>query len=653
MHIILAALLLGVLGDALLRATPWGLNFFLWTCAGLCATVALLEHGRRVTALKSDGGWLLLAVIVFSAAFAWRDSATLKWLDASAVACCFALLAWRASGARLRCAGLAGYARGIGLAGLHALGGIVPLVCADVKWRTIPRNGVTRHALAVLRGMLIAVPIMLVFGGLFMAADAIFAGLINRTFQFDEESLISHGLLASVFSWLTAGYFRGLLFAGAPDAAATATLSYGQVPATPTPGVDLTTGPRTPPASVTSAPNGMPEHARRVESWRREDAPERSDDTGAQPESVESAQTERAAAEQTQTAPAGSAATGGDKTDGALPPPFVAPSAPRFTLGAVEVGVVLGLLNALFLAFVCVQVRYLFGGGAWVVATSGLTYAEYARRGFFELCWATALALPLLLALHWLLRADDKLAGRLFRVLALAQLALLFVVIASAITRMRLYQSEYGLTELRLYTTAFMGWLALVFVWFAATVLRGARARFACAALVAAGFVIAALHIVNPDATIVRTNVAQARRGHAFDAAYATTLSADATPALVQALPALAQTERCLAARELLAQWSAQRKTGWRSWSVARSDAWRAVTANEPALRAWACALQVETQLPVADTGSSAPASSSATGGTLLVAPPVAPAVAPPVAPLHAAPPAGARQGAAKGRVRW
>lgn len=52
-------------------------------------------------------------------------------------------------------------------------------------------------------------------------------------------------------------------------------------------------------------------------------------------------------------------------------------------LGPIEVGVVLGLLNLLFLAFVVVQVRYLFGGEALVLVSSTLTYAEYARRGFF------------------------------------------------------------------------------------------------------------------------------------------------------------------------------------------------------------------------------------------------------------------------------
>src|SRR6267378_7321094 len=51
----------------------------------------------------------------------------------------------------------------------------------------------------------------------------------------------------------------------------------------------------------------------------------------------------------------------------------------------VPLATALGLLNALFLLFVVVQLRYFFGGAALVEETSGLTYAEYARRGFFEL----------------------------------------------------------------------------------------------------------------------------------------------------------------------------------------------------------------------------------------------------------------------------
>ena len=42
-----------------------------------------------------------------------------------------------------------------------------------------------------------------------------------------------------------------------------------------------------------------------------------------------------------------------------------------------------------------VQLRYLFGGAALVHVTAGLTYAQYARRGFFELVTVAALLLAL------------------------------------------------------------------------------------------------------------------------------------------------------------------------------------------------------------------------------------------------------------------
>jgi len=173
------------------------------------------------------------------------------------------------------------------------------------------------------------------------------------------------------------------------------------------------------------------------------------------------------------------------------------------SLGIVETTTIFSLLNLLFLSFVLVQIRYFFGGAATVQATAGLTYAQYARSGFFELVWVAALVLPLLLGLHWLQKPGDARAQRLFTWQAAVQVALLFVIMASALARMRLYEGEYGLTELRLYTTAFMGWLALVFAWFTLTALRGRRERFAFGAAVCA-FAL----VVNPDDRIVRANLA-------------------------------------------------------------------------------------------------------------------------------------------------
>ena len=81
-------------------------------------------------------------------------------------------------------------------------------------------------------------------------------------------------------------------------------------------------------------------------------------------------------------------------------------------LGIVEIATILGLLDALFLVFVVLQFPYFFGGA------SALGYAEYARRGFFELVTVAALVLPVLLAAHWLFNAQTPAHARLFNVLS-------------------------------------------------------------------------------------------------------------------------------------------------------------------------------------------------------------------------------------------
>jgi hypothetical protein len=247
-----------------------------------------------------------------------------------------------------------------------------------------------------------------------------------------------------------------------------------------------------------------------------------------------------------------------------------------FSLGIIEVGIVLGLLDLLFLAFVAVQVRYLFGGAPLVGITPGLTYSEYARHGFFELVAVAALVLPLLLAAHWLLRQEGS-ARRVFRALAGVQIVLLFVIMASALERMRLYTDQFGLTEQRLYATAFMAWLAVVFVWFTLTVLRARRERFAFGAMMAGFLLIGVLHVLNPDALIVRTNVERARQGQRFDASYITDLSADAVPVVVPHLEELKPQDSRTIATRILKQWPAGKRTDWRSWSWSRARAAKAV----------------------------------------------------------------------------
>jgi hypothetical protein len=641
-----AALLLGLLGDVLLRAEPWGLNVFLWFGALAAACVALVRQRRAP--LAAEGRWLLPSALAFAAAFAWRDSATLKFLDSLAILVLLALVTLRARGGSVRLAGMTDYVVAGVVSAVSALFGGLLLLFDDIGWKEIPRQGWSKHAFAVLRGLAIGVPVVLVFGALFAAADAIYDGLVRSTFNFDSEVAASHVLLFFAFAWLSAGFLRTAFVGAGPRAsvgglpahvalgfkddsktrgeerraAAAATKGAADFKAGGAAGfrVESVTreesgAPETKHDDVRSAPPSVTEDppptraetappagaVQQTEATRQTGSPSTADaaSTAIPLTTTAAASPTAAAASPTADAPSSETKPGAPSSSSPTPSASAAPASTpssslaeaagvkRVSLGVVEVGVVLGLLNALFLSFVVVQLRYFFGGSEVVLSSADMTYAEYARRGFFELVWVAALVLPLLLCVHWMLRKENPTHERVFRALAVGLLVTLFVIMVSAVGRMRLYQSEYGQTELRFYVTAFMGWLAVVFVWFALTVLRGERERFACGALVAAVSIVGALHFANPNAHIVRTNAALARERRVFDAPYASSLGADAVPALLEALPQMRPHERAQVASNLLA-WAVFDDSDWRSWNWSRSRARAAVAGQEAMLREWA-----------------------------------------------------------------
>ncbi|KPL81297.1 DUF4153 domain-containing protein [Herpetosiphon geysericola] len=260
-----------------------------------------------------------------------------------------------------------------------------------------------------------------------------------------------------------------------------------------------------------------------------------------------------------------------------------------FNLGKVEVGIILGLLNALFGLFVVIQIRYLFGGEQQIA--EGISYADYARRGFFELVTVALLVLPTLLLGSWLIEQRAE-AQPLFRVLALVLLVQVGIVLASAVSRMLLYIDAYGLTESRIQATALMIWIVLVALWFVATVLRQRGHYFANGALVAAMIVLIGLVLLNPSNYIVRYNASH--RGVAsFDGYYVGSLAddADAVPAIIEVLPSLPAEQSCQIATQLLGYWNDADETDadWRSTNVSRNKARELVRQNAQNLTQMSC----------------------------------------------------------------
>ena len=220
-----------------------------------------------------------------------------------------------------------------------------------------------------------------------------------------------------------------------------------------------------------------------------------------------------------------------------------------------------------------VQIPYLFGGMDLVQNTPDFKLAEYARRGFGELVTVAALVLPILLFSHWLLRKDNPKNEKIYRVLAGIQIVLLFVIMISATQRLLLYTGNlgYGLTAQRLYPMAFMIWLAVIFVLFALTVLRGAREQFAWGALWSGLFVLGTLHVFNPDDFIVRTNANLMRQGRSFDTVYVSQLSDYAVPALLETTPTLNFEQQCVVKNKLSRRFAAaQTENDFRTWNWSR-----------------------------------------------------------------------------------
>lgn len=469
-------LVLGLAADRLLWEGPQGPGMTLWM-ALLGATAVLLARREGWAWTHDVAGWSTVAVASLAISM-WRASPVLNLLLflAAVVSASCAILAAR--GRRFGDATLADHVYGLLLTPWHALTGTLSLLVRA----ELPERWGGKRAAAIGRGVLLAVPPVLVFGALFASADPTFERAVGFLVP-DLATLPLHLFLIGFFGWVSAGLLLGLF-----------------------PG--------------------------RTEN------------------------------------------------------PLAAVRPPR--LGVEEIATVLGLVTALFAAFIVIQFSYLFGGTSALERISGLTVAEYARRGFFELLAVAGLVTVLLLLGDATAPAGS--ARRAFRVLAGTLIGLVMLVIGSAGLRLGLYIGSFGLTMARLFAAAAMAWIGLTLLVFAATTLRDRPRRFPAGALAAGLATLAVLTVMNPDALVARTNVARTDGGEQpVDAAYLTELSADAVPTLVAGLGALGPEARCELARTVLRRWGpdAERESGgWRTWNAGEARARAALTTHRTRIQA-------------------------------------------------------------------
>ena len=233
----------------------------------------------------------------------------------------------------------------------------------------------------------------------------------------------------------------------------------------------------------------------------------------------------------------------------------------------------LGSVNVLFFIFILIQLTYLFGGESNISA-QGFTYAEYARRGFFELIAAAIISLLLLLITEKFVikKETDHALG--FKILSTALVAQVILIMASAFTRLSLYEEAYGFTTLRLYSHAFIILLAAIFCLLLYKIYKDKRENtFASRVFVSIVLFLAVMNFLNPDAFIARRNIERFATTGKLDAYYLGRLSGDAIPETIKVLDISNEDLRKRFAHELY--WRAQDINSpyfskWQSFNISR-----------------------------------------------------------------------------------
>ena len=202
-------------------------------------------------------------------------------------------------------------------------------------------------------------------------------------------------------------------------------------------------------------------------------------------------------------------------------------------LGPIEGNIVMAAVNLLFLSFVIVQIRYLFGGSANISET-GYTYSEYARKGFGELVGVAVLSLLLYLVFNSITRRESKAARALFSSLSVLLIANVLVILASSLMRLLMYEDAYGFSELRTYTHIFIFWLAGLLVASIVLELLHKRGSFGLALMIFMIGYSATLGLVNVDRFVAQKNIARISHGYDLDVEYLSQLTTDAVPVMMQ-----------------------------------------------------------------------------------------------------------------------
>lgn len=195
---------------------------------------------------------------------------------------------------------------------------------------------------------------------------------------------------------------------------------------------------------------------------------------------------------------------------------------------SVIIGTVLTVINLVYLLFTIIQASYLYGGVASKLPIN-FTYAEYARKGFFELVTVTVINLVIFLIAIKVEKNKNKIVNILYTLLTLFSVNMLY----SAHYKLSLYEITFGYTYLRIYVHMFMLLLLLLFIVVLIKIWYDKLKLFKVAFSVTIIMLIL-LNYMNVDKIIVSKNIDRFNSIGIIDTDYLRTLSFDAVPEIVK-----------------------------------------------------------------------------------------------------------------------
>lgn len=125
----------------------------------------------------------------------------------------------------------------------------------------------------------------------------------------------------------------------------------------------------------------------------------------------------------------------------------------------------LSMLSLCYLLYLFSQLAYFFSAFSGILPENyEFNLAEYARRGFFEMSIIAGINFGIIFLALLISKKKDNKIGVVSRVLCTFIGVFTLIIIATALSKMILYIKSFGMTQLRITTSAFMLFVAIVFV---------------------------------------------------------------------------------------------------------------------------------------------------------------------------------------------